>query len=410
MPVGRVAETDPLFRMDNFAMPAAEARESVGGVGQVALFSKKDQQMNKLCKFVVACAVVFCCTSLFASDPGSSSGCYCKDGLVGHWDALDNVGTGSMDTESPVWKDLSGNGLDLTLLANGEWDAENGCLNAKQKQKGGAAIASAAAPTFTTLEVVFRNDNTYGYSPTVFYSGSNSKIVNFSTDAKKVFFSNSAGASLVFDEALKRDITIARVYSTDVYVDGVKDTAGTTGTGSGGWVVSSRMMLGGSSTDSTYSQFAGFGGRIYAVRLYDRVLRAGEVAANSVVDSVRYFGETSPDFIVDAEPYSYGTVSPAYGRVSEFAAGETMTFTAPAAAPNSSGSASATCLGWKIYALNLSTGEWENDPADVTKSGSGTSCTYTRPEGCPIEKLVWQWTERKLVAEAGDDLDRKSVV
>ena len=353
--------------------------------------------LGKLSKSVVACAIAGVASV-------ASGGGYCKEGLVGHWDALDNVGTGTMDAKSSVWKDLSGNGLDLTLLANGEWNT-NGYLYAKQKNNYGAAIASAAAPAFTTLEVVFRNDHSlYGWSPTVFYSGSNSKIVNFSTDTKSIFFSSSAGASIVFDSALIRDITVTRVFSTDVYVDGVKDTAGTTGTGSGGWTVSSRMMLGGSSTDSTWGKYAGFGGRIYAVRLYDRVLRAGEVAANSVIDSVRYFGETSPDFIVDAEPYCFGAVSPAYGRVGEFAAGETMTFTAPATAPNSSGSASATCLGWKIYTLNLSTGEWENDPADQTKSGSGTSCTYMRPAGCPIEKLVWQWTERRLVSTSGDDV------
>ena len=46
-------------------------------------------------------------------------GAYVKDGLVLHYDAIDNAGVGVHSDTPTVWKDLSGNGHDLTLPTSG---------------------------------------------------------------------------------------------------------------------------------------------------------------------------------------------------------------------------------------------------------------------------------------------------
>ena len=154
-----------------------------------------------------------------------------------------------------------------------------------------------------------------------------------------------------------------------------------------------RVIIGHSNTSQAYYSFKG---RVYAIRLYDHVLSAAEIAAHRAIDEARFFAAEEPTFVVAGEPYAYGAVQPAYGATN-FAAGATMTFTAPATAPNPGNSASVTCTGWKIYALDAATGNWIFDGSDPSKSGTGTTCAYTRPADAPVEKLVWQWSGRRIV-------------
>ena len=154
-----------------------------------------------------------------------------------------------------------------------------------------------------------------------------------------------------------------------------------------------RIIIGHSNTSQAYYSFKG---RVYAIRLYDHVLSAAEIAEHRAIDEARFFAAEEPTFVVAGEPYAYGAVQPAYGATN-FAAGATMTFTAPATAPNPGNSASVTCTGWKIYALDAATGNWVFDGSDPSKSGTGTTCSYTRPADAPVEKLVWQWSGRRIV-------------
>ena len=86
---------------------------------------------------------------------GLGTGDYVQRGLVAHWDAVDNVGTGTHDPVTTVWKDLSGHGLDWQLReGNYEW-SERGF---EMLGKGVAADGLTKTNLFnrlTTVEFVY---------------------------------------------------------------------------------------------------------------------------------------------------------------------------------------------------------------------------------------------------------------
>ena len=65
----------------------------------------------RVVKLAASCAAALVCGGLWAG--------YVTDGLVLHYDAIDNAGTGVHSGSPTVWKDLSGNGHDLTLPTSG---------------------------------------------------------------------------------------------------------------------------------------------------------------------------------------------------------------------------------------------------------------------------------------------------
>lgn len=65
---------------------------------------------------------VFVTASIMALWTASAE--YVTDGLVLHYDAIDNVGTGVHDSSSPIWKELTGKGGDFTLPEGAAWDGD----------------------------------------------------------------------------------------------------------------------------------------------------------------------------------------------------------------------------------------------------------------------------------------------
>ncbi len=104
---------------------------------------------------VCACwAVLLGCLGVFAAERPSSDG-YVKEGLVAHWDAIDNTlvdGVRSHDPAATTWCDLTGNGSDVaipsfvTVGANAMFSAPH-----VDKKPDTDATASLRYPTFTTL-------------------------------------------------------------------------------------------------------------------------------------------------------------------------------------------------------------------------------------------------------------------
>jgi hypothetical protein len=84
---------------------------------------------------------------------------YVSDGLVLHYDAIDNAGVGEHSETPSVWKDLTGNGHDLVLPTSGltvgadvmTFDHAFGSVAGE----GVACLADAADTPNLTLEVVF---------------------------------------------------------------------------------------------------------------------------------------------------------------------------------------------------------------------------------------------------------------
>lgn len=92
-----------------------------------------------------------------ASATGYTSASYEQAGLIAQWDAIDNAGTGTHDPATNVWKDLTGNGYDLTLTANGSWQR-----GLALTVSGPSAVGTNTAPAYKTIEVLYRATNRGG--------------------------------------------------------------------------------------------------------------------------------------------------------------------------------------------------------------------------------------------------------
>ena len=75
-----------------------------------------------ICKIMLAAAMAagLACTAMADTVAG-----YVQDGLVGHWDGIDNAGTGMHDPNATTWKDLTGITGDGTLAASTKWNGGN---------------------------------------------------------------------------------------------------------------------------------------------------------------------------------------------------------------------------------------------------------------------------------------------
>lgn len=83
----------------------------------------------------------------------------------------------------------------------------------------------------------------------------------------------------------------------------------------------------------------------------------------------------------------FGDPSPAYGKTSVLAAGETVSVSCGASpCTNGWGMIEYVCTGWKLY---------DYDGNELT-NGTETAFTYTHPSPAAYRKLEWQWTSRKV--------------
>ena len=225
-----------------------------------------------------------------ADGGGYTSASYVQDGLIAQWDGIDNAGMGSHNPLSAVWKDLKGS-CDMTLLNNGEsW------VNGKALYVDGAGAAgSTAAPRYTTIEVVYKMAG----GACLFVSGLKwgntdwyiSRIVAFSGGTRAIFTNAHEGQTIYIPDA-NGDVvhSLSAVYednSSDVVIsasmDGYVRTQNTVQTS---WYDATGVVMVGDRKTTARSE--PWAGEIYAIRLYDRALSVGELAANQKVDSARF--------------------------------------------------------------------------------------------------------------------------
>ena len=95
---------------------------------------------------------------------------YVQDGLLVHWDGIENVGRGlEHDNGATLWKDLSGNGLDMTIpqgssFGDGYLDVirahGSDVVNGRIPEKDQAIRAAFKAARYTS-EIVYDMTNFY---------------------------------------------------------------------------------------------------------------------------------------------------------------------------------------------------------------------------------------------------------
>ena len=96
--------------------------------------------MKKNAFSVSLAAVALCAVTAYGDTYTSAS--YVQEGLVAQWDAIDNAGVGFHIPDSKIWKDLTGNGRDLTLIGKGAW-TDGKALSVS----GASAKGASAAPS-----------------------------------------------------------------------------------------------------------------------------------------------------------------------------------------------------------------------------------------------------------------------
>ncbi len=226
---------------------------------------------------------------------------YTQDGLIGQWDGEDNVGTGEHDPSATVWKDLKGN-LDLTLTANGRWNAAGNALVAYRA----SAVGDSPAPAYKTIEIAYRS--TYQNPNDGHGGGHNSVLLNASNaDRKQMVFFRGYGVNAYFSGIKSKDTgvkhwgvalgtfnsnavhVLAATYTNVAaqaaltYLDGTRNTNAKE---DDSWSCLSEKMIVGDNQDASYRPFYG---EVYALRFYDRELTADELAADAAMDQKRIF-------------------------------------------------------------------------------------------------------------------------
>ena len=220
---------------------------------------------------------------------------YVQDGLVAQWDGFDNTGTGTHDFTATTWKNLKTSGGDLQL---------SGC----SWGLGGVVIDTVGSPlvcteTFSpaleagTIEVLIeytsvspdcRRWDQYGEGGAV--SGTCGTWTESNHNYYKEGFGDSknGGTSIQFGQRPNQfgvRLSFVTTYNTTngahtarVYM-------------SNSWRKGNGTNMSGTSAFPTRFQFArnaGIGSRVYAIRIYNRILTDAEIEANRQVDAARY--------------------------------------------------------------------------------------------------------------------------
>lgn len=211
---------------------------------------------------------------------GKTAKYYIQDGLLFHWDGIENAGYEKHDDNATVWKDLVGN-IDLTLTGETAWSDIAFQLNGA----GGAigAIESAVAASVKTLEVAFKCSVDSGAYKTLAIVGGAWNSMAFLVHGSWVegvsspsyrrttqaYFGTTRHLTR-FRDSVARNILVngAEVASDNGnWFDA--DDPGTVSIGKNG---------------SRYYYY----GDIYAVRCYTRVLTIDEVNQNYAIDKERF--------------------------------------------------------------------------------------------------------------------------
>ena len=225
-----------------------------------------------------------------------TSASYTRNGLIGQWDGEDNSGTGTHSPNATVWKDLKGE-LDLTLTANGGWNAKGNALTAY----GPAAVGDEPAPAYKTVEVAYRS--TYQRPRSDTGTGHNSVLLNASNaERRQMIYFRGYGINAYFSgiSATHKGIALGPFNSNAVHVLSATYTntaapayrtyldGGANGLAreNDQWSCRVAKMIIGDNDTSLYRYFVG---EVYGLRLYDRELTADELAADAAIDLKRIF-------------------------------------------------------------------------------------------------------------------------
>ena len=223
---------------------------------------------------------------------------YVQDGLLAHWDGIDNAGIGVHDSSSTTWKNISPNrltlaedGLDLTLGRTGSWGDTYLYCNGSSNNSNPAAYGTTNF-TFNTFETVYENKSTSGASAILFsagYPGSDNKSSRryCCIGSTYVAWSDSGkdGSKAFEGQKVPGMNVLSWVSSTSAYANGSPIALEDNFVPDWG-LGTERKVLVACRNESNANSFKG---NIHAIRAYSGKLSAKQIAFNYKVDEVRFF-------------------------------------------------------------------------------------------------------------------------
>ena len=327
-------------------------------------------------------------------------GTYVQDGLIAHWDGIDNTGTGVHDQEATVWKDLSPAGkYDLAITSKGLWGTDHLVVN------GCSATYGAKGPEVLTVEFLLRHTTLPGKSGILFDAGHKNRVWVSSAAGTRYYFASTTTRCLDLPYDAMADHAISVAYSKvgsvgQVLLDGVDATsAGTvasdTNTGGG-------FMIGDRAESAAYPWI----GNVYAVRVYNRTLSEQEMRANQTVDAIRYLDAVRTNaIVVSSWPIEAGAPSVAYGPIAKTNEETSVAMTMPTAREESD-VIIAELTGWKLYSVDPQTRERTLVSQSGTDDKAAVTVNYSETE---MMELEWQWSVSNRVSIVTDDPEKGTV-
>ena len=214
----------------------------------------------------------------------NSSPQYVSNGLVLHYDAINNTGSGH-NSSTTTWKDLSGNGNDSTITG-GTWTDNS--LNFTASNKSNGVKTSKNFPidfentfnivfdltTVSTVEPLFGSRTTSSNGFMLFnYNSSNALSLDTKGGSTRINLGNRLSANTNYDVTVTFSGTTA-----NLYVNG--QLAGTKTFTDASLNMPLSIFTAGAQSNAR--------GSIYSVKVYNRALSAAEVQQNYNIDKEKY--------------------------------------------------------------------------------------------------------------------------
>jgi len=205
---------------------------------------------------------------------------YVQDGLIAMWDGIENAGWGTHDANATTWKDLSGNGYDLTPHGNVSWQSNSARFD------GASYFRRAAISGVAVAECVFARRVPTGFF--VVFQNNFSCLIGLNNNF--ICLAPTNGSNMTYYRNTYQPILDTMTHqlscnylSWTMSKDGVEQTP--VGTNANG-AVGNYLQLGARVFNNAVGGY--FDGDLYTVRLYSRAPTAAEIAANYAVDKARF--------------------------------------------------------------------------------------------------------------------------
>ena len=227
---------------------------------------------------------------------------YVTNGLVGHWDGIENAGEGIHTTSTNRWVDLSGQGGDFLVLSGTASFSDTGLT---KNAIGICATNLLAHSNVLTIESAVSGVPSSGWVDAVYLNEHQTVTLRNETNNKRQFFFDYNNLKWRTDGQPDHQ-TVSVTYTMNgstpkgqaFYLDGAPPQGDENyGSGMYWWAAArTNTWIGGRVGFTDGGDYKTFGYTVHALRFYNRVLNAGEIAYNSAVDRVRFRGLRTEGF------------------------------------------------------------------------------------------------------------------